>query len=310
MSEADSSSTTGLLEGSSTSSSPGLTQGVVRAGELPMFLLIRQEHERRDRDENDLWMENEKLKDDLKKLKQKERKMLKTEKVVQGQLMYSEEERYRLEGELNQANDKCHFQQKQLVEIAEQLRLAKLELESIRSSLDVSRLEEQKIGNKKQENDKLKRVEESEISRSYQNQLKRLFDAQESLQILELKQHIDAQETMITDLNRTISELFSSRELLASVEPSVEHYTPFLSEEIRYPDNQIHSLEAQETKTVAMHGTQQVTCSTLSSRKYLTSDKKSMKDLKRTDSWGKILFNIMFCIREMIGTVLSNDFWR
>ncbi|KAA1095239.1 hypothetical protein PGT21_036790 [Puccinia graminis f. sp. tritici] len=103
---------------------------------LPILLRMRQEQERSNLDEGDLWAENTKLQNDLNKLKQKERKMLQADNLVQKQLLYSEEQRYQLEAKLAAATDDCHSKTKLLDESSKQLRLAKLQLDLMVSNSD------------------------------------------------------------------------------------------------------------------------------------------------------------------------------
>jgi succinate dehydrogenase/fumarate reductase flavoprotein subunit len=67
-------------------------------------------------DEEALWAENKKLRNDLKKSMQKENKLSQTEDIILEQLQHSEEARSRLEEQLAELRDKCNVQAKKLNE--------------------------------------------------------------------------------------------------------------------------------------------------------------------------------------------------
>jgi hypothetical protein len=108
---------------------------------LPILLRMRQEQERSNLDEGDLWAENMKLQDDLNKLKQKERKMLQADNLVQKQLLYSEEQRYQLEAKLAAATDDCHSKTKLLDESSSESRVEGTENHFLLSSIDFNFLQ-------------------------------------------------------------------------------------------------------------------------------------------------------------------------
>ncbi|KNE97276.1 hypothetical protein PSTG_09385 [Puccinia striiformis f. sp. tritici PST-78] len=87
-------------------------------GNLPILVRLRQECERSNHDESELWVMNKKLKEEINKLKQREQKMLQEEKG---------EERYKLEAQVTEATDEGLFKAKLLDEASEELRLAKLD---------------------------------------------------------------------------------------------------------------------------------------------------------------------------------------
>ena len=70
---------------------------------------MRQEYQGCDRDESELRME-------ITKLKQRERKMLQNEKVIQNQLSFSEHERYKLEIKAAEATHQSRINAKLLAE--------------------------------------------------------------------------------------------------------------------------------------------------------------------------------------------------
>ncbi|KAA1121506.1 hypothetical protein PGTUg99_030078 [Puccinia graminis f. sp. tritici] len=99
---------------------------------LPILLRMRQEQERSNLDEGNLWAENTKLQNDLNKLKQKERKMLQADNLVQKQLLYSEEQRYQLEAKLAAATDDCHSKTKLLDESSTTFGKASVRLDGVK----------------------------------------------------------------------------------------------------------------------------------------------------------------------------------
>ncbi|KAI7943016.1 hypothetical protein MJO29_012860 [Puccinia striiformis f. sp. tritici] len=80
-------------------------------GNLPILVRLRQECERSNHDESELWVMNKKLKEEINKLKPREQKMLQEEKG---------EERYKLEAQVTEATDEGLFKAKLLDEASVQ----------------------------------------------------------------------------------------------------------------------------------------------------------------------------------------------
>ncbi|KAA1115607.1 hypothetical protein PGTUg99_011226 [Puccinia graminis f. sp. tritici] len=98
-----------------------------------MRLRLWQERERGDLDEGKLLAENKKLKEDVKELEHSKQKLLQVEQVLQNQLSYSEDKRYKLEAKVAEATDECCVEAKLLRKTSEELRLARLKLDSMDS---------------------------------------------------------------------------------------------------------------------------------------------------------------------------------
>ncbi|WAQ91743.1 hypothetical protein PtA15_15A134 [Puccinia triticina] len=233
------------MEGPSTSSNLELIENAVGRGELPIvlhtqcqqdpedelpiLLRLRQECERTEHDESELWVENTRLKEDLKKMKQQERKMLQEEKLIQNQLSFSEQERYSLELEVAKATDECCTKAKLLDETSEELRLVKLELDSMVLAAQ----------NEKQIQVKLPSANEGTAMSSSSQDLQ--------LENLALRTLVEAQETMIAGLTGTIRGLSSLDKPLGGHKLSNKRNL-MLSEELVDRDNHSLPAGAQETK--------------------------------------------------------------
>ncbi|POW05273.1 hypothetical protein PSHT_10853 [Puccinia striiformis] len=184
-----------------------------------------------DYDETALWEENENLKKDLKKLKQKEKKLSQNEKVILGQLEHCEDKRYTLEGKLQALRDECTAKAKTLDDalsasgvwkaqtshaflltsthlcIAEQVRLANLELASMTSKCKISQQEVCKYVSKMETE---KQREEIDTNKRAE-QLSCLQELR--LQKIEFRNSVKSHAEAILDLHETvISAFFSSKD--------------------------------------------------------------------------------------------------
>ncbi|KNE88039.1 hypothetical protein PSTG_18566, partial [Puccinia striiformis f. sp. tritici PST-78] len=94
-----------------------------------------------DHDEATLWEENENLKNDLRKLQQKEKKLSHDEKVILGQLLRSEEDRYTLEAKVDDLRKECNAKTKSLDGAMKRLCVANHQLDAMTSKWEMSQHE-------------------------------------------------------------------------------------------------------------------------------------------------------------------------
>ncbi|EFP93743.2 uncharacterized protein PGTG_19727 [Puccinia graminis f. sp. tritici CRL 75-36-700-3] len=166
-------------------------------------------------DEDALEAENEKLKDELKNLKQNHQRLSRKEQVMLEQLRISEDERGSLEEKVVELRRDYNAKIKLLDESQKQLHAANLELDAMASKLHLFQQEAHAHTSKMERNRKTKEIDDE----------KRLRKLSRSLQELEHQNHelqnrVQSQELMILELNNTTDTVSSS------IEPRIEDEVP------------------------------------------------------------------------------------
>ncbi|KNZ60248.1 uncharacterized protein VP01_1589g3 [Puccinia sorghi] len=238
---------------------------------LPILKQMRQEYQRCDCDERKLWME-------IKKLKQRERKMLQDARMIQNQLSFSKHERYKLEIQAAEATHHSCIN----VKLRATFGKAQLEFDGLgkldsdlmvlrpysphKAQTNVAENEIQIQVNTSAANKGTAMSSSSQDLRLENHALRALMEVQETT-ITGLNEKIEAQQTTITGLNEkteaqetTITSLnknfcgLSSLDKLHGRLPLANERNPMLSEEIDDPENHNFTAGAQETRINTQSG--------------------------------------------------------